>query len=202
MFRSFRSSRHCGRFCGARSETPLTSVSGKTGSARLLVSPLQHSWAGRSCTSMVMTSSRTSSSCCFPSCFPASSYLLSLRRWFTFGLYPPFRLPLAESHHGLRTRRGVLPPCARDPTFHPRTLPLRSPGRFLCVPTRSGRISLLGRRHRSRCHPLLADLALLRFIAVYICQPVGRASRRRTAHGQDSHFLALFFFQVQAFRWT
>ena len=34
--------------------------------ARLLVSPLQHIWAGRLCMSMVMPSSRTSSSCCFP----------------------------------------------------------------------------------------------------------------------------------------
>ena len=79
------------RFCGARTSC---SVFGNTGSgARLLVSPLQHIWAGRFCTSLDMTSSRTSSPSCFPSCFPAPSYLLSLRRCSLLVCVPLSTLP-------------------------------------------------------------------------------------------------------------
>ena len=86
-----------------------------------------------------------------------------------FGFFRLRRL-LAGSHHGLRTRRGVLPPCPRDPTFHPRTSPLRSAPFLLHAGTRSRRNPLLGRGHRSRCHALLAGLALLHFVVAYIFQ--------------------------------
>ena len=102
-----------------------------------------------------------------------------------------------------RTRRAVPPPSARDPAFQPRTSPFRSAQRPLPVSTRSRRIPLLGRRHRSRCHALLAGFAPSHTSSSSApSRPVGRASRRRTAHGQESHFPALFFPQVQALRWT
>ena len=80
------------------------------------------------------------------------------------------RRQLSGSHNGLRTRRGALPPYARDPTFHPRTSPLRSSPRPLRVSTRSRRIPLLGGRHRPWCHTLLAGLALPRFVLLYLHQ--------------------------------
>ena len=136
--------------------------------ARLSVSPLQHIWAGRLCMSMVMPSSSTSPSCCFPSRFPSSLYFLAAlhgRCWLLL-----HRCLLAGSHYGLRTRRGVPPPCARVPTFQPRTSPLRSSLRPLRVSTRLRCIPLLGRRHRSWCHAFLACLALFRFVTSHNIQ--------------------------------
>ena len=79
-----------------------------------------------------------------------------------------FGNPPGRIHHGLWTRRGVLPPCTRDPTFHPCIFPLR-PG-LRCYPycTRSGRNPLPDRRCRSRHHSLLRHQGLLRFGTSYL----------------------------------
>ena len=79
-----------------------------------------------------------------------------------------FGNPRADFTTGLWTRRGVPPPCTRDPTFHPCIFPLR-PG-LRCYPycTRSGRNPLPDRRCCSRHHSLLRHQGLLRFGTSYM----------------------------------
>ena len=155
LFCLFRSSHHCGLLSQPVLWSPQCvnsfPIFGKTGTgARLFVPPLQQIWVGRLGISTVMLSSRTSSSCRFPSSMCSMLFFLVIVE--------------AGFHFGLRTRLGVPPPCARDPTFQPRTSPLRSSLRPTPAPSRSRRIPLLGRWHRTWCHALLAGLALLRFV--------------------------------------
>ena len=109
----------------------------------------------------------------------------SLLHYCLSGFLPLRHLP-GRLHYGLRTRRGVPPPCTRDPTFHPCIFPLR-PG-LRCYPycTRSGRNPLPDRRCRSRHPSLLRHQGLLRFVTSYLfwarrtCFPAVKRVRSRS----------------------
>ena len=143
--------------------------------------------------SMVMPSSSTSSSCCFPSRFPSSLCFLAALAGCCWLLSLSASTGMISC--GLMTRLGDLPPCARDPTSQPRISHLRSSQRPFRVSTRSRRIPLLGRRHRSRCHALLAGLALLRFVTSYniqarrTCFSTGHSAQKRITFPGSFAFL-------------
>ena len=108
------------------------------GTPRTPFSPSLQICQRSSISSWILRSSSARSTCAvisvtvfFPGLFPSlrMSYVVcSLGYCHSVVLILEF-LPLRQSpgrfHYGLRTRRGVPPPCTRDPTFHPCILPLR-----------------------------------------------------------------------------